>query len=111
MKWFDNNRFDMLRFHLRNHFGELRRRRRSARFADLDFRVSRVLKKRRQPAELKLCATIDEDVGIAQGHHKAWPRVNKMRIFGGLRQNSYIDFVATDFTSERSEIGQRCNYV
>src|SRR6266446_3083388 len=31
MKRFDNDRFDMLRFHLRDHFGEMRGRRRNSR--------------------------------------------------------------------------------
>src|SRR5207244_2100897 len=31
VKWLDNNRFDVLRFHLRDHFGEMRGRRRNSR--------------------------------------------------------------------------------
>src|SRR5436190_6332120 len=31
VKWFDNNSFDMLRFHLRDYLGEMRRRRRNSR--------------------------------------------------------------------------------
>ena len=32
MKWLDNNRFDVLPFHLRDHFGEMRGRGRNSRF-------------------------------------------------------------------------------
>src|SRR5262249_22523901 len=31
VKWLDNNRFDVLRFHLRDHFGQMRGRRRDSR--------------------------------------------------------------------------------
>ena len=42
------------------------RRLHASRFADLDLRVPRVLQKRRQPAELELCAAVDQHIGVAQ---------------------------------------------
>ena len=38
----------------------------ASRFADLDFRVPRVLQKWRQPAELELRAAVNQHIGIAQ---------------------------------------------
>ena len=87
------------------------RRLNAPRFADLEFRVSRVLKKWRQPAQLKFRPAIDQDIGVAQGYDKAWSRINKVRILRRFRQNGYIDFVAADFPSERSEVRQRRNHV
>src|SRR5438309_4453945 len=51
------------------------------RFADLDFWIARVLQKRRQPAELKLRATVDQNIGIAQRNNETRARVDEVRVF------------------------------
>ena len=78
-------------------------------FARFEFWIARVLQKGRQPAELKLGPAIDQDVGVAQRNNETRPRINEVRVFGGLGQNNEVDFVAADFSGERTEIGQGGN--
>src|SRR5438093_6005965 len=77
-----------------------------ARLADIDLRSSRILKKRRQPAQLEFCAAVDQHIGIAQRYDKAWPRIDKVRIFRCFGQNREVDLVSADFTGERAEVRQ-----
>src|SRR6516162_5245699 len=74
------------------------------RLADLDLRVPRILQKRWQPAEFQLCAAVNQNIGIAHRNHEAWSRINEVWIFRGLRQNSDVDFVTTNFARQRSEV-------
>src|SRR5262245_19256768 len=79
----------------------------SSRFANLDLWIPRVLQEWRQPAELELGATVNQRIGVAQSDHKAWSRIDEVRILSGFRQHSYVDFIATDFACERAEVRQR----
>ena len=72
------------------------------RFADFDLRIARVLQERRQPANLQFRAAFDQDIGVAQLHDKARPRVDEVRVFGRFRHRCDFDFVAADFARERA---------
>src|SRR6267378_8629627 len=48
--------------------------------AYLDFRIARILQEWRQPTDLQLRPTVDQDIGVAQRDNKTRTRVDEMRI-------------------------------
>ena len=79
----------------------------ASRLACFDFWITRVLQQRRKPADFQFGAAIDQDVGVAQGDDKTGTGVDEVRILRRLGQDRDLDFVATNFARDRTEIGQR----
>src|SRR5262249_20047494 len=77
--------------------------------ARLDSSIAALRDQRRQPADFKIQANADQQIGVAQLEEKAGLGLNEVRILVAFGESFYINLIAADLAGKRGEVSQRGN--